>query len=151
MQSLFEASRVTKSIWMATLLHEGMDNKCFGWPCSAPNCPEDSDLHESSYLRAMHFQEYSRYNAQQLQSCFWATVCMLCWWIHQLIVSRQRGFLIQAACLYFGHINWEIVLCCQTPPMPGKGEDRTHQLCSWVHCSLRPSVSVQCFTLYCTQ
>lgn len=138
---------------MAVLLHEGMDNECFGWPCSAPNCPEDSELHKSSDLRAMHFQEYSRYNAQQVQSCFWATVCMLFWWIQELIVSWLREFLIQAACLYFGHIDWETVLCWQTCPMPGKG-DRTHQLCKpnpRVHCSLRLSVSVQCFVLYCTQ
>lgn len=63
---------------MSSSLHEGMETQCFSCACLAPDCLKDSGLkcHDSSDFGTMHFQEHSKYNTQQVQSWFWAGVCV---------------------------------------------------------------------------
>lgn len=145
-QSIFEAGRVMILKWVAAHLREGMQNHCFGCACLALDCLKDWGLkfRDSSDFGTMRFQEHSKYNAQQVQSWFWATVCVLFWQTKQTTISWQWGFLILAACPSIGHIVWDIVLYCQVPPTAGKVGDRTQQpfkLNPRVHCSWGLSVS----------
>lgn len=70
---------------MNSSLHEGTDTQCFGSACLVPDSAFKGQ--HSSDFGTMHFQEHAKYNAQEVQSWFWAGMWV---WVYVCCSGKQN-------------------------------------------------------------